>query len=430
MEPGTSSSRLRPRLTRANRDIIILFAVALGLRISTSLSREYVGLQGVPSLFPVNTWNDFNGYVDWLRSVSQGMVPYRDLFTYKYTPLFLYILYPFYAIGGAYPAAIPIIVSDAATSPLIYLIALRLSRERIALLAGLGYAFSPLALYNEGYLWLSSQPMAFFMLLAVCLLRSGRSVLSAFFMGLAVMVKQEALFLLPAYWAGYVSWSRRLTLKGVLTFAATLFAVSLPFLFISPINYIESLNYLKALPPSAATGCVSQVISNVTVAVCGGTTSGLSALASSASALAGFLPQPGGFPLEYALNRIAEFTVPVLFLVISPALFVVRRAKNSLELFAVYSMMGLLTLYWLLGHPVFEYYLIPVYALLLASAVNYRCLLVGIIIPTASLILLPDSPIQSLLLLFALLAVIALQGEGAAVTELVKRAVRDFSSKD
>ena len=399
------------KFIRANKEIIFLFAIGLILRVSTSLSQVYLGLHSIPSQFPVNAWGDFYAiYAGWLHLVSQGLIPYRDFYTYTYTPLFLYALYPFYLVGGAHAASIPIIVSDAATSSVVYLIVKRLASGRVPLVAGLMYAVSPFALYYEGYLWMSSQPMTLFMLLAIYLLWSNKPEYSAFSMALAVMFKQEALFILPVYGAWYAMRFRRSMRRGALIFLLTLFAVSLPFLIASPYGYIISLNYLKStLPTSSA--CTNQIVNSITVAMCGGATVGSSGFALPISTPVTIVPQTNVFPTEYILNRMSELLGPLLFLVMLPAMLVSRKALNSLELFSIYSAVGFLTLYSLLGHPVFRYYYIPIYALLLVSTTNRRTLLVSTIAPVVGLFILPSGPIQNLLPLVTLLVILAVQGE-------------------
>lgn len=400
------------KFIRANKEVLFLFAIGLILRVSTSLSQIYFGLHGFTSLFPVNAWDDFHAiYAGWLHLVSQGLIPYRDFYTYTYTPLFLYALYPFYLVGGAHAASIPIIVSDAATSSVVYLIVKRLASGRMPLVAGLMYAVSPFALFYEGYLWMSSQPMTLFMLLAIYLLWSSKPGYSVFSMALAILVKQEALFILPVFGVWYATRFRRSMRRGVLIFLLTLFAVSLPFLIASPYGYLTSLNYLKPTPIPASSACTNQIVNSITVAVCGGATVGSNVLAFPVSTAATVISHTNVFPTEYILNRMSELLGPLLFLVMLPAMLVSRKALNSLGLFSTYSTVGFLTLYSLLGHPVFRYYYIPIYALLLASTTNRRTLLVSTIAPAVSLFILPSGPIQNVLPLVALLAVLAVQGE-------------------
>ncbi len=136
-----------------------------------------------------------------LRLLAAGDLPYRD-FTYSYPPLFIYSLFTFYEIGTKL-AALPIIVADALTAPLIYLMIKRTWSERLAVAASVVYIFSRFALVFEGISYLSEQPMLFFLLLSFVLLVGKKAKASAIALALGIMFKQDALFVLPVYvfWA-------------------------------------------------------------------------------------------------------------------------------------------------------------------------------------------------------------------------------------
>ncbi|MDE1854203.1 MAG: hypothetical protein KGI38_10740, partial [Thaumarchaeota archaeon] len=121
--------------------------------------------------------------------------------------------------------------------------------------------------------------------------------------------------------------------------------------------------------------------------------------------------QTNAIPVDYILNRSSEVLSPILFVLMVPAILVSRKGLSSAGLFSAYSISGFLTFYFLFGHPVFRYYYIPVYALLLSSVVNRRALLIAAMAPIASLILLPSGAVQNLLPLIATLAILALQEE-------------------
>jgi hypothetical protein len=400
---------LRLRLLRGKKELVILLTVSFVLRLYTWVSRVYFGARGIPALFPPVAWNDFYGiYVVWLQSVSQGMLPYRDFLSYTYTPLFLYLLYPFYAIGGTQLAALPIISFDAATSSLVYLIVRRIASNRVSLLAGLAYAVCPFALFYEGYLWLSSQPMTFFILLTVLLLRRKKPISSALSMAVTILFKQEAIFMLPAFGVWFAKWFKRSIRRGTFAFLLTLLVVSLPFLVLAPVNYLWSLTYRN--PAQIAETCVNQLINGTTVAVCGGSSAVLSHLvippASTTTSSA-----VSTFPWEYLLNILADIVAPILFVVELPAIISSRRAANGLELLAVYSTIGFLILFTFLTRLFLSYHYLPVYALLLASTRDRRTLLVTAAAPVIGLFLLPEGIAGSLTPLVALLLMLVIQDE-------------------
>ena len=405
------------RESRDNGKVLLVLAVALGARILVSAWQVHFGFQGIPTLFTVNTWADFYAiYQSWLQSVAHGMIPYRDFFSYTYPPLFLYALYPFYAIAGTSGASLPIIVSDAATSALVFLIANKLASPKLAMAAGLAYALCPFAVFYEGYLWLSSQPMTFFVLLALLLLRTNRPTQSAFALALAVLFKQEALFVLPVYGLWFARWSGGSKWKGVMTFLLTIVAASIPFLLISPGNYFLSLSHLVASGPARET-CVNRVLNATTVAVCGGSGGGLNSLAFPPPALKTTVVPANAFPWEYSLDRLAAIVGPLLLALEVPALIASRRARNALELFAAYSTVCLLMLFAYLTGILLSYHFLPVFALLFASATSRRTLLVATIAPFVALFLLPEGRITAILALVAILAILALQDEPRALVD-------------
>jgi hypothetical protein len=398
-------------LVREKKEALLVFVVALVARVLLSAWQAQFGYSGVPSLFSPNAWADFYGvYVPWLHLVSLGWLPYRDFTSYTYTPLFLYVLYPFYLLAGSHGASIPIILSDSATAAVISLIARKLAGGRLALAAGLMYAVCPFALFYEGYLWLSSQPMTFLMLLSVYLLRSDRPVYSAVTMALAIMVKQEALFLLPVYLSWLATRFRGAAARGVFVLSLTLIFVSLPFLILYPVGYLQSLDYLNPATP-AANACVNQIVNATTVAVCGGATTSLSGLTFAPPAGGVALVQASGFPLEFVIDKIAALMSPLLFVLALPAMFASRRSQNALELFSVYSLAGFLVVFSLVTHISLSYHYVPLYALLFAATSTRRSLAVATIAPAVALFLLPEGPAGLLVPIVALLAVTALNRE-------------------
>ena len=187
-------------------------------------------------------YHDFYAYYAiQLKDLSEGLLPYRD-FAYSYPPLFLYTLYPFFSLGYAYLASIPILLSDALTSVLIYLIARQFGNPRIAFFAGLSYALSPFFLLYEGYLWFSSQPMTFFFLMSIYLLLSKRPIFSFAAFAFAILFKQEVMFVLPLYIILYLRDYRGNFLRGFSTFCGILLVFSIPFLVLAPGAYVTSLS--------------------------------------------------------------------------------------------------------------------------------------------------------------------------------------------
>ncbi|MDG6980843.1 MAG: hypothetical protein JRN51_06980, partial [Nitrososphaerota archaeon] len=304
------------------RTVLAIFAIAASARAAVSILQIAYGIHSIPGLFTVRVWDDFYYYYGGqLSSLSHGLLPYRD-FAYSYTPLFLYLLYPFYAIGGIHAAAIPIVLADAATAPLVYLIVGKKAGGRAAALAGIGYALSPLMLFEEGYLWFSSQPVAFFMLLSIYLLYEDRLTLSWATFAVAFLVKQEAIFILPVYFLWGLRKDRRAALKGVGIFALIFFAVSLPFLVLAPAKYIASISY-SFLPNPVQR--LAQATASTQASLTSVSTGALQTWTVT-------YPNP---ILSFSINLVdwlsPLITIPLLILLL-PALFISRHKDNVLEL--------------------------------------------------------------------------------------------------
>jgi hypothetical protein len=397
------------------RETILLFGIAIGARVVVSLLQASYGVRGVPGL-PLSTWNDFYVvYSQWLGYVHKGLFPYRDFYTYKYTPLFLYTLYPFFVAAGVKAAAVPIVVSDAATAVLVYLIANRFAGTKVAFAAGLVYAFAPFVLYYEGYLWLSSQPMTFFLILAVYLFKEERPVLSFASLAVAVMFKQQALFIMPAYLLLYFKEYRASLPKGIGIFLAIVVVVSLPFLIVAPKDYIGSLNYfsvyLGPLEPPAPTA--TSIVNNATLApnplgACSlQTIPGLYT-----GTLCGSIVNTKAFAASLVagrLNQVAAFLEPLLLVLLAPALYVSRRAQNFFQMLCIFSLLASLVLFADFVEPSLGYYFVPVYALMFASVVD-RLTLVGAAATALLSVTIPEGPFQVILPLGYLFFLIAVQG--------------------
>jgi len=413
------------RLRRSGRgwltkETVILLGMAIGVRAVVSLAQVLYGVHGVPG-FPLSTWGDFySGYTQWLGFLQKGLIPYRDFYTYKYTPLFLYSLYPFFVAAGARAASIPIVLSDAATAALVYLIAKRFAADRIAFAAGLLYAFAPFVLYYEGYLWLSSQPMTLFLILAIYLFKDNRPILSFASLAVAVMFKQEALFVLPAYLLLYAKEYKRSIPKGILIFVAVVVVVSLPFLIIAPRDYISSLNYFPInLGPAEPSQPIASGIVNVAtpepnaVGSCGLTT--LPGLYT--GTLCGTIVNLKEFASSLIvgrLNQTAFLLEPLLLAVLAPALYVSRRSQNFLQMLCIYSLLVSLVLFSDFVEASLAYYFVPVYALMFASIMDKRTLLLGVAVALLSLTI-PEGPLQVILPLGYLFIAVLLQDISGSV---------------
>jgi 4-amino-4-deoxy-L-arabinose transferase-like glycosyltransferase len=393
------------------KNLIVLFGIAIGARALTMLIQMTYGIHSISQIPGAVAWSDFftlNG--SQMEALSKGLVPYRD-FAYSYTPLFLYALYPFYLFGGMEGAVIPILVADAATAPLVYLLSKSMASNRIAFAAGIAYALSPFVLYEEGYLFLSSQPMVFFLLLSIYLLHTKRPLESSMALAISILFKQEAVFILPAYLLWYITRNKSKLWEGFAILTGVILAVSLPFILLAGTQYLVELSYgtLAPLLPSKfyqSQALVMNSTSHTSLLIAPQTClSILSHLPTTGSYVVcgityvwsapTFLDRVSGF--IGLIPWVASITSIPFFLIAAPALYLSRRRKNILLLSCSYSMIGFLILFSLTVHGVFSYYFLPVYALLFASATTKSSTIIALLISGIA-ILVPDGTIVPVLL--------------------------------
>ncbi len=403
------------------RTLLWLLAVSLLARIILSALRLTYGLPPflaypVPWLEAIRLYNDFDGYyMNQLYYVAQGFMPYRDI-GINFPPLFVYTLYPFYILGGPAAAGIPIVLSDAATAPIAYLIVRGFSSNKIALIAGLAYALSPFMLLFEGYSWFGNQPMTFFVVLSLYLFRAKKPIASSIALGLAILFRQQALFILPVYAVWALKEYRMQGLRLLLLVLAVMLIVSAPFLLIIPGQYLSSLSYLPLYHWTVLFGNPAQTrgtLTTVTINFC----SSLSAVASGfimscnfgTSHYLTFAPY-GSRLLIFANNLSFLIRLPIAILVL-PLLYLSRRKKNSLELTSAYAAAISVVAFAVLIHQDIRYYYILFYCLLLTSVTTRSGLAIAIGTPILS-VLIPEVAVQELLPFIAILVTILVQEIG------------------
>ncbi len=348
-----------------------------------------------------------------LVQLSHGLLPYRD-FAYSYPPLFLLVLYPFYLIGGASFAAVPIVVSDAATAVVIFYFVERFAGKRLALLSGLAYSLSPFALYYEGYVWFSSQPMTFFAVLSVYLITRNKVVSSLSALAIAILFKQEAVFLLPAVLFLSAYRGRKRFLAGVTAFSSTVIAVSFPFFLISPRDYLSEITYEllgrwhgtvpTALATASTAACQTGFQNSpAPVVTCASAGTALSSFATNAPSVALLADS-----LSYDLNVVSGLVVIPMFLLLIPLLIAQRKNQQQFfNLVCVWSGIGLLILFSVILHPTFKYYYLPIYAIMLMGVVDKKTFAVAVTTPVVSLAT-PSGAFQELLPILAMIAIAAI----------------------
>lgn len=397
-----------------HKALFIVVSVALFMRLLTSLLRITHGLVEVP-LVGSSPWTDYTAlYVPDLHFASLGYLPYRD-FGFWYTPLFLYGLLPFYFLLGPYGPAMLMVFADALTAGVIYLIVARRLDARHSLLAGLSYALLPFVLYNEGYLWMSSQPMTFFALLSLYFLLDNQSYRSMTALAIAVLFKQEVIVLLPIFLYWQLKKGPKQTLKTAGLFSLVILIVSAPFLALTASNYLFDVSYglvktgpllptsFSVFPTSLSSpaftslSCVSTILlGRFTGNVCSG---------GNVLSLSWVVSQPLLVRVAGSFVDLIVIFTPLFFVLLCISLYPVRNASNFLQLISGASIIGLITAFQTGVSTAQAYYFVPFYALMLSVPINKVSLWVAI---AGSLVavFVPDGVFQTLLAIGILFALI------------------------
>ncbi|NHJ38595.1 MAG: hypothetical protein FK731_01085, partial [Asgard group archaeon] len=206
---------------------IILFLLAFGILVRLLLAYYFriefytgeafanVWLRDVevnPQGYLVFGFNDFSYYYsswvtawyndDWNPYMWVGEEFIRDspLYLYSYTPFFLYFLAIFYRSNiHIIWLAMPLITTDAACACLVFLILRKIVKGTKALsisfFAGLIMTLAPINLLYNGVYFLNPGPVTFLTLLAIYFAIDNKWWQCFFWLAIATLTKQNALFL-------------------------------------------------------------------------------------------------------------------------------------------------------------------------------------------------------------------------------------------
>ncbi|NHJ47196.1 MAG: hypothetical protein FK733_05355 [Asgard group archaeon] len=232
---------------------------------STSIWNRVV--QKNPLDIPIGGFDDFSYYYEaWTTAwYDSNWYPYpwvdiniiRDspLHIYSYTPFFLYILSIFYRPGSHILwLALPLVAADSACAGMVYLILRKLIKGSnsfaLSFFGALLMILAPINLIYNGVYWLNPGPMTLFTLIAIYFAIDGKWWQCFFWLAIATMTKQNALFLAyPLFMAMLGSKLTKNSIKRAVTESimnALLFCFifvvgSFPWLFITPKYYIYHL---------------------------------------------------------------------------------------------------------------------------------------------------------------------------------------------
>jgi hypothetical protein len=404
-----------------NRAVLAILTASVIARLVTVFMKGYgipIWPQGIPG---PSLWGDYNTlYLLQLARMAQGYLLYRDI-PYNYGPLFLYSMYPLYLIIPKL-AFLPIVISDALTAPMICLALKGGASRRVAVTAGLVYALSPFFLVDEGYLWLSSQPLALALVCSVYFYNRKKPFAAVISLVIAILFKPEGIFLVPPLAVACVWQYRARAMKYISAGIALAAGVSAPFLILAPVDYISSLTYeevkLGIPEPSRLPGNFFGAGSGSTVsASCGP----LTIAHVYTGAFCGTVLNLGQFEQYLAFARIYAFIdvlCPVLFCVFAVGLLAIRGSDKLFQISCVFSLLGGLLLFSTFAHGSLGYYFVPVYAILLLSSTSAGAL-VAVALGIELVTFLPEGPLQFLVPLLMTFAIVVLESRRIEQRNLV-----------
>jgi hypothetical protein len=175
------------------------------------------------------------------RAVAHGAVPYRDV-TFFHPPGMLYLVAALQPLVGLWwpIARVVMLLADSLTAVLVWRIGKVLYTERQALVAGLIYGASPIALVSAVRLGpdpiITLLGIAGLVLLLAMRTQTG-AVLAGVCLGLAVWTKYPALLYLPIYLFAAPGRIR----TALLSCIATVAALFTPFLLEAPALYSQTV---------------------------------------------------------------------------------------------------------------------------------------------------------------------------------------------
>jgi len=218
----------------------------------------------------VEPFRDYGGaYLPTIEAFKSGYTPYVD-FWYVYPPLFLYLLTAFsYLPLGFWGPALPILIFDAFSVVLVYLIGLRFLSEKKSFLVSLLFTLAPINLFYNAHLWLNPPLVTFFALLAAYFLVTERYGLSSLALGVSFGFKQTSLLLFPvSLILAYKKTDLKKALKFIAVCTVVAIIISMPYLFTAPQYYLGCLRvpfvsmpetgpeYRQRIMPPTATGII------------------------------------------------------------------------------------------------------------------------------------------------------------------------------
>ncbi len=205
-------------------------------------------------LFPLQGYqNDTNTFISWFSTASQyGIRPFYDVVSWSdYPPFNVYIFWTFGSIAHAVPAVntayivkLAPTLFDIATIGLIYFFIRKHLNINQSLLATSFYAFNPAILFNVAVWGQFDAIYTFFLVLSLIFALKNKPEASAAVFAIGLLTKPQSIALLPliAFLIIKKDGLKRLA-TSVVTFAATIFIVILPFQWSNPVTFLSDIYF-------------------------------------------------------------------------------------------------------------------------------------------------------------------------------------------
>ncbi|MHA2059463.1 MAG: hypothetical protein ACW976_01620 [Candidatus Ranarchaeia archaeon] len=202
--------------------------------------------------FDLSTFETFTDYqhfyLVWIDAFwNSNWYPYTRaaevavLNIYAYTPVFLYIIAPFWWLPGQ-PLWIPILVGDAAAVIPVVMAGYELRGKYGGIFAGSVYTVSVLNIFYEGGIWMNPGISTFFLMMGVYLwgVKQQYTVGNLFFV-LAVMTKQLlVLFVFPFYFI-LLTKDLKLGVKHLIGAGIGCVLLAMPYIVLTPWDFFNHL---------------------------------------------------------------------------------------------------------------------------------------------------------------------------------------------
>lgn len=180
---------------------------------------------------------DINWFESWSKDVyTNGFASFYANTNSDYPPLYVYILWIIGAVSSIFNIdflilnKIPSFCADIITGYVIFLIAIKYTDFKTALISMSFYVFNPAIIYDSAIWGQVDSIYTLFLLLAVKEFISGKSIISSAFFTLSILMKPQSIVLVPLFIIlGFKKYSLGTMIKSGLISIYLFMIVSFPF---------------------------------------------------------------------------------------------------------------------------------------------------------------------------------------------------------